>query len=647
MEEQMALKFEDVFLKVPCRSLDANKEYIELVSGISGQVCSGRLTAVMGGSGSGKTTFLKLLLGRVSNDALTSGIISLNGKQRVAYEWLKSVSYMEQFDTFSPYLSVEESIRYSFIFRGKTKPKDFRISKAMDEIISEMGLEKIRNSLVGAISGGERRRLMLAMDLAAEPDIIFLDEPTSGLDSQLALEIVQILKKYAESKNKIILMTVHQPGNMMLGMFDDIMFLNKGRMVYMGPVSGLEGFLEINGMRKRSELSIAECLFEIKADSLVSEQHSAETQITSSKVMEKSSEYCIATVFLWKHVWYLLNRQFKIDYRNGMISNILLFKLTMLAFLFLFLCCKVKHSVFMFISKMFPLYSENGKGYIDDLKVFLIKVYPRLGVMYADIMDFLSYNLIPFITSFSIFNDSSFLDNEALLKKEMFRCDYSQFSLFVSILIYECGFSLLRSLFFCMLIGFTQFRDILTSRTVLMITAMPLSMVVFMIAVKSFSSKAYPLNISRVAAFVLTTFLRPFSLSIELEELYEKYVFMKYLYPFSYLLFLCPFLFIDTLFYATLGESKSISPGFRILLSHFNNITIFSRGSSKSVMNRSITFLNRCYLSNSSLVMLIVFSLLLTLALSMAFLIFKFSPKVRMTLSKMSLAMDLKEVTTN
>ncbi|KAH9410946.1 ABC transporter [Ordospora pajunii] len=647
MEEQIALKFEDVFLKVPCRSLDANKEYIELVSGISGQICSGKLTAIMGGSGSGKTTFMKLLLGKVSSNALTSGIISLNGKQRSAYEWLKSVSYMEQFDTFSAYLSVEESIRYSFIFRGKAKPKDFSISKAVDEIISEMGLRKIRKSLVMTISGGERRRLMLAMDLAAEPDIIFLDEPTSGLDSQLALEIVQILKKYAESKNKIILMTVHQPGNMMLGMFDDIIFLNKGKMMYMGPTSGLQGFLELNQIHKPDDLSIAECLFAIETDSFVSEQYGMELHTSNRKEMEKSNEYCIVTLFSWKHVWHLLNRQVKIDYRNGMISNILLFKLTILTFLFLFLCCKVKYSVFMFISKMFPVYSENSKGYIDDLKIFLRKLYPRLDVMYADVTDFLSYNLIPFITSFSIFNDSSFLDNEALLKKEMFRCDYSQFSLLVSILIYECGFSLLRSLFFCMLIGFTQFRDILTSRTVLMLTTMPLSMVIFMIAAKSFSCKTYPLNITRVAAFVLTTFLRPYSLSIELEELYEKYVFMKYLYPLSYSLFLCPFLFIDTLFYATLGETKSISPGFRILLSHFNNIVLCSGGSAKSAMNRSITFLNRSYLSNSSLAVLIVFSLLLTLVLSMAFLMFKFSPRVRLILSNTSLAMDLKEVTTS
>lgn len=646
------LRFENVSLKTPNKNKNLKEKYVDLISGISGEVVSGRLTAVMGGSGSSKTSFLNLLMGKVNSNALTSGIITFNGEQRKVYKWLESTSYLEQFDTFTSGLTVEESIRYSLIFRGR-EIKDSSIPSMADDIIKDLGLERLRGSLLSSISGGERRRVMLAIELVIDPEVIFLDEPTSGLDSRLALDTVRILRRYAESKNKIVLMTVHQPGNSMFKLFDDMIFLDRGRIVYAGPTSGIDDFLISIGIQRPLNISVAEYLFELEIRNarshsclLMNGQESMEW--CNGTTFEKNTQRFAISTVSWRHVWHLLVRQLKIDYRNKVMRNVFLFKMGIATLLFFFLCDKMRYSVFLFISRICPEYSVPGEKYLDDLRTFLKKNYGDLDILYSDIMDFFAYNMIPFVTCFSIFNDSTFLDNRTLLQKESFRCDYSQISLLISTLIYECIFSIIRSSYFCLLLSMTQLKDVLTARAVLMFMITPLGMVAFMTMVKAFSKDSYPLNIARVAAFILTTFLRPFWLSMELEDLRNRYWFMKYLYPTSYALFLCPFLLLDALFYVTLGGRNSISSGFISFLSHINGFEVsHSDIPLKDSLNYTMTFLNRCYLSDGFLIILTVFSFLTVLILSALFLVFKFSPNVRLTMSVKSLDMKLDEIAVN
>ncbi|AFN83425.1 White ABC transporter [Encephalitozoon romaleae SJ-2008] len=646
------LRFENVSLKVPNKNKNLKEKYIDLISGISGEVVSGRLTAVMGGSGSSKTSFLNLLMGKVDSDALTSGIITFDGEQRKVYKWIERTSYLEQFDIFTSGLTVEESIRYSLIFRGR-EIKDSNIPSMVDDIIKDLGLERLRGSLVSSISGGERRRVMLAVELVIDPEVIFLDEPTSGLDSRLALDTVRILRRYAESKNKIVLMTVHQPGNSMFKLFDDMIFLDRGRIVYAGPTSSIDDFLISIGIQRPVNISVAEYLFELeirnaKSHSCLLMNGQESTEWCNESTFEKNTRRFAVSTVTWRHVWHLLVRQLKIDYRNKVMRNVFLFKMGIATLLFFFLCDKMRYSVFLFINRICPEYSVPGEKYLDDLRIFLKRNYGDLDILYSDIMDFFAYNMIPFITCFSIFNDSTFLDNWALIQKESFRCDYSQISLLISTLIYECVFSIIRSSYFCLLLSMTQLKDVLTTRAVLMFMLTPLGMVVFMTMIKAFSKHNYPLNITRVAAFILTTFLRPFWLSIELEDLRSRYWFMKYLYPASYVLFLCPFLLLDALFYVTLGGRNSISSGFISFLSQINGFEL-SQGDVplRDSLNYTMTFLNRCYLSDGFLIILTVFSFLTVLILSALFLVFKFSPKVRLTMSVKSLNMKLDEITVN
>lgn len=648
--EEKTLRFENVFLRLPNRNGSLKEKHVELISGVSGEIVSGRLTAVMGGSGSSKTSFLNLLMGKVDSNALTSGIVTLNGRQREGHRWVGSASYLEQFDVFSPGLTVEESIRYSLVFRGR-EIKDSSIPLIVDSIIQELDLDRIRGTLISSISGGERRRVMLAVELAVEPEVVFLDEPTSGLDARLAFDTVRILRKYAQSKNKIVLMTVHQPGNSMFGLFDDIIFLNRGKIVYAGPRLGIDPFLVSKGMERPSGISVAEYLFELNVDALSSPNspslNGEMTRRLDDSTLEKGNRCFFVSTISWHHVWHLLARQLKIDYRCGRMRNIFLFKTVAITLLFFFLCSKVKYSVFLFINKVYPEYSAAGEEYVDDLRAFLQGTYEHLGILYSDVFDFFTYCMVPFITCFSIFNDSTFLDNTVLLRKEAFRCDYSQVSLLASTLIYECGFSLIRSGYFCLLLSLTQLRDMLTGRAIMMFTLIPLGMVAFMTMAKALSSGTYPLNIARVGAFVLVTFLRPLWLSRELEDLRTRYGFMEYLYPASYLLFFSPFLLLDALFYVTLGGRGSMSLGFIAFLAKANGLQAARGLSLRGFLNHSITFLNRCYLSEGFLVTLTIFSFVSVLVLSVLFLVLRFSSSVRLTLSTKSLEMELNEVTVN
>lgn len=96
-----------------------------------------------------------------------------------------------------------------------------------EEILKKSNIYEKRYAYIETLSGGEFKRAMIAMSLCADPDKIFMDEPTSGLDSHSALNTLSFLKSYAEKKNKIVVISVHQPGEGLFNLFEDILFLEK------------------------------------------------------------------------------------------------------------------------------------------------------------------------------------------------------------------------------------------------------------------------------------------------------------------------------------------------------------------------------------------------------------------------------------
>ena len=266
ISEAYTLDYKDIVLKVKNNAPVSNAdEYVSLIKGISGSFESGKLHAVMGPSGSCKTTFMNVLAGRVEPSSLSSGNVLFRGARRDINVWKKQLAYLEQDDLIYPTQTAREYIIFSATCRG-----DFQSNKDMltsvDTIIEQLHIRHIRNTCLESVSGGERKRVMIAAELLAKADILILDEPTSGLDSHLAIELIDILKTYATVNNKIVITTVHQPGSGLFNMFDTLLFLYKGVSMISGPLKNSEAFLANNGFESTASLSTSEMLFELFAE---------------------------------------------------------------------------------------------------------------------------------------------------------------------------------------------------------------------------------------------------------------------------------------------------------------------------------------------------------------------------------------------
>ncbi|PWA46431.1 pleiotropic drug resistance protein PDR/CDR [Artemisia annua] len=207
-----------------------------LLRGISGYAEPGRIMAIMGPSGSGKSTLLDSLADRLSKNVVMTGDILLNGeKRRLSYG---AVAYVTQEDVLMGTLTVRETITYSAYLRLPTSFTNEEVRDIVEGTIMEMGLEDCGDTLVGnwhlrGLSGGEKKRLSIALEILVRPRLMFLDEPTSGLDSASAFFVVQALKSVARD-GRTVVSSIHQPSSEVFALFDDLFLLSGGETVYFG-----------------------------------------------------------------------------------------------------------------------------------------------------------------------------------------------------------------------------------------------------------------------------------------------------------------------------------------------------------------------------------------------------------------------------
>ncbi|XP_015072994.1 ABC transporter G family member 6-like [Solanum pennellii] len=206
-----------------------------LLHDISGEARDGELLAVLGASGSGKSTLIDALANRISKDSL-KGEMKLNG-EKLHTKLLKVISaYVMQDDLLYPMLTVEETLMFSAEFRlPRTLSKSKKKSR-VQALIDQLGLRNAAKTIIGdeghrGVSGGERRRVSIGIDIIHDPIILFLDEPTSGLDSTSAFMVVKVLQRIAQS-GSIVIMSIHQPSNRILSLLDRLIFLSHGQTVY-------------------------------------------------------------------------------------------------------------------------------------------------------------------------------------------------------------------------------------------------------------------------------------------------------------------------------------------------------------------------------------------------------------------------------
>ncbi|AFN83957.1 White ABC transporter [Encephalitozoon romaleae SJ-2008] len=263
--ETYKLEVENVVLEVPNEDLSSGSKYVRLLNGVSATFESGKLSVVMGPSGGSKTTLMNLIVGIVQKHSMSYGKILFQGEERDQNTWLSRIAYLNQDDCIVPYTTVYEYIYFCVNCRTAKKRRG-SVGEIVSSVMKKLHIQDLKDTMMTAISGGERKRVMIAVEFAASPDVLILDEPTSGLDSHLAFELIQMVKQYAIENNSIVITTIHQPGPGLFNMFDDLLFLYRGSVVYSGPADKCEEFFDSKGVHRIGQLSISEFIFELFSD---------------------------------------------------------------------------------------------------------------------------------------------------------------------------------------------------------------------------------------------------------------------------------------------------------------------------------------------------------------------------------------------
>eukprot|EP01137_Pigoraptor_chileana_P015808 Opistho-2@5386 len=226
----------------PSEWFSGRRETQTILQNANGVVESGQTLAILGSSGSGKTTFLDLIACRQSGGAL-SGDVLLDGVPCTESLMKEHAGYVMQDDRLLPNLTVKETLWFLAQLRLPQHMDSQAKSERVDSVINELGLRhvadtKVGGGLVRGVSGGERRRVSIGASLIVDCNILFLDEPTTGLDSFTATTTVETLVALAQ-RNRIVVFTIHQPRSDIFKLFDHVMLLSKGETVYFGPAKSM------------------------------------------------------------------------------------------------------------------------------------------------------------------------------------------------------------------------------------------------------------------------------------------------------------------------------------------------------------------------------------------------------------------------
>ncbi|KAL0463859.1 UNVERIFIED_CONTAM: ABC transporter G family member 36 [Sesamum latifolium] len=240
----LAMSFDDVnyFVDMPpeMKEQGVTEDKLQLLCEVTGAFRPGVLTALMGVSGAGKTTLMDVLAGRKTGGYI-EGDIRISGFPKNQETFARISGYCEQNDIHSPQVTIHESLIYSAFLRLPKEVSDEQKMAFVDEVMDLVELDNLKDAIVGipgvtGLSTEQRKRLTIAVELVANPSIIFMDEPTSGLDARAAAIVMRTVRNTVDT-GRTVVCTIHQPSIDIFEAFDELLLMKRGgHVIYAGPL---------------------------------------------------------------------------------------------------------------------------------------------------------------------------------------------------------------------------------------------------------------------------------------------------------------------------------------------------------------------------------------------------------------------------
>ncbi|XP_058759198.1 ABC transporter G family member 35-like [Vicia villosa] len=261
--QPLAMSFDSVnyFVDMPAEMKEqgVTDNRLQLLREVTGAFRPGVLTALMGVSGAGKTTLMDVLAGRKTGGYI-QGDVRISGFPKNQQTFARISGYCEQTDIHSPQVTVRESVIYSAFLRLPREVNNDEKMKFVDEVMNLVELDNLKDAIVGlpgvtGLSTEQRKRLTIAVELVANPSIIFMDEPTSGLDARAAAIVMRTVRNTVDT-GRTVVCTIHQPSIDIFEAFDELLLLKRGgQVIYSGPLGRnshkiIEYFEGIQGVPK-------------------------------------------------------------------------------------------------------------------------------------------------------------------------------------------------------------------------------------------------------------------------------------------------------------------------------------------------------------------------------------------------------------
>mmetsp|Transcript_19538 Transcript_19538/g.32134 ORF Transcript_19538/g.32134 Transcript_19538/m.32134 type:complete len:825 (-) Transcript_19538:38-2512(-) len=264
-----------------------NNEDKEILKGVSAYFKPGTLSAIMGPSGCGKSTLLDILADQKEFGTI-SGDIRINGEPRTSL-FRRASAYVMQFDVLYAQLTPRETLYFVVELRMKESVSREEKRNRVIQTLKELDLTAVADTRMGdgdgggGLSGGQKRRVTVAIELVTSPGLILLDEPTSGLDAFGSLKLVQVLRNLADD-GRTIACTIHQPRADIFNLFDNLLLIKLGVTMYFGPINGIFPYFESLGVPVDYNVNPADFIVDLTQDK------SEEETLEENRMLERMQQ---------------------------------------------------------------------------------------------------------------------------------------------------------------------------------------------------------------------------------------------------------------------------------------------------------------------------------------------------------------------